>query len=113
MGRPGLEVRRELDGAHVVLSASGEIDMATVGELRQALEQAAASGADVWVDLTDVDFIDSTGLSALVLAHREMSDGRVRLAVICPDGPARRALDVCGLGDLLQVHDSRPAAPTP
>ncbi len=110
MGRPGFEVHREQDGARVVVAASGEVDMATVGGLSLALEQAAASGAEVWVDLTDVDFIDSTGLSALVVAHRAMSDGPARFAVICPDGPARRALDVCGLGELLHVFSSRGAA---
>ena len=107
---PGVEVLREQDGARVVVAASGEIDMATVGGLRVELEQAAASGAEVWVDLTDVGFIDSTGLSALVVAHRAMSDGPERFAVICPDGPARRALEVCGLGELLRVFDSRDAA---
>ena len=110
MGQPGIEVQREQDGARVVVAASGEIDMATVGGLRVELEQAAASGAEVWVDLTDVDFIDSSGLSALVVAHRTMSDGSMRFAVICPDGPARRALDVCGLGELLLVYGSRAAA---
>jgi anti-anti-sigma factor len=112
MGRRGFEVLKEQDGARVVVAASGEVDMATVGGLRAELEQAVASGAEVWVDLTDVDFIDSTGLSALVIAHRAMSDGTRRFAVICPDGPARRALEVCGLGELLHVFDSRDAAHT-
>ena len=47
--------------------------------------------------------MDSTGLSALVTGHRAL-DGR--LVVICPDGAARRALDVSGLDELIRVCSS-------
>ena len=49
--------------------------------------------------------MDSTGLSALVTGHRAL-DGR--LVVICPDGAARRALDVSGLDELIRVCQTTP-----
>ena len=60
------EVRIEGDARVVV---SGELDMATSPELTSAIEALAKTGEPrVLVDLSDVSFIDSTGISALVLA---------------------------------------------
>ena len=87
---------QRVDG-RVVVAARGEIDLATVGALDAAVARALASDArDLWIDLTGVEFIDSTGLTAIVRAHKGLNDGR-RLVVICPPGPARRAFEVSGL----------------
>jgi anti-sigma B factor antagonist len=90
------------DGLRAVLAAYGEIDLATVDRLRDAIDRAAAtSAAEVWVDLSQVDFMDSTGLSALVVGHRAFPD---RFVVICPDGPPRRALEISGLHQVLRMY---------
>jgi anti-sigma B factor antagonist len=90
------------DGRRAVLAARGEIDLATVDHLRHAIERAAATKAsEVWVDLTAVDFMDSTGLSALVVGHRALPG---RFVVICPDGPPRRALEISGLHEVLRMY---------
>jgi anti-anti-sigma factor len=106
MDERGFQVATSLDGGRAVIAVKGEIDMATVDGLSDALAAATRDGADeVWIDLTDVDFLDSTGLSALVSGHRAL-DGR--LAVICPDGAARRALDVSGLDEVIRVYQTTP-----
>jgi anti-sigma B factor antagonist len=98
----------------VVIAARGEIDLATVGTLNAALAQAIESGApDVWLDLTKVDFMDSTGLTAIVRAHDAMDAGRSRLAVICPPGPVRRAFEITGLDARLPLFADRAAASAP
>ena len=103
-GQFGVETSR--DAGRAVLAVKGEIDLATVEGLTEAIAAAVRSGADeVWVDLSDVEFMDSTGLSALVSGHRAL-DGR--FVVICPEGPARRALDVSGLDELIRIR--RPAS---
>src|SRR5215204_727670 len=107
---PQFEIRREQDDGKVVLVARGEIDLATVGGLRDALELAAGSGAQVWLDLSEVEFMDSTGLTALVSGHHAMNDGRRRFTIICPGGPVRRALEVSGLHEVLPLYPSRAAA---
>jgi anti-sigma B factor antagonist len=98
-------------GRRFVIAPRGEIDLATVGVLDAAVTRAVDAGAaDLWIDLTAVDFIDSTGLTAIVRAHRALDDGRRRLAVICPAGPARRAFDVSGLGRHIALFSDRSAA---
>jgi anti-sigma B factor antagonist len=95
----GLEARDH----HVVISVRGEVDLATVDRVRELLEEATcADAAEVWVDLTDAGFMDSTGLSALVEAHQRLQR---RLVVICPaDGEPRRAIEIAGLHRIIRVY---------
>ncbi len=106
-----LEIHREPDDARVLLALRGEIDMATVGVLQEALGDAVSEAGDVWVDLTDVEFMDSTGLTALVRAHQAIGDGCRQLRIICPGrGLVRRTLEMSGLHEVLHVYPSRDAA---
>jgi anti-anti-sigma factor len=62
----------------VTISAAGELDLASVEELEQALQDAEGSdAARIVVDLRELSFIDSTGLSVLLAARRRSSDGRL------------------------------------
>jgi anti-sigma B factor antagonist len=89
------EVRIEGDARVVV---SGELDMATSPELTSAIEALANTGEPrVLVDLSDVSFIDSTGISALVLA---MAKVEVQGAVLVLGQVSRQvdtALSMVGL----------------
>jgi anti-sigma B factor antagonist len=106
----GLRVDAQQVGDRLVLHVDGEIDIATAPRLEAALKEATESGVEeVWVDLIGVRFIDSTGISLLLRATQELSGPR-RLAVICPDGPARRALELCGIGKLLALFAEVPPA---
>jgi len=109
---PRFELSEQQVGRRLVISPRGEVDLATVGELREAVERAiGADPADLWIDLTAVEFIDSTGLNAVLRAHRALDDGRRRLAVICPGGgPVRRAFEVSGIDGCLQMFPDRSAA---
>jgi len=110
MPAPELEIRLEEVGPRVTLAVSGEIDLATVGALRDALERALGLSNDVWVDLSDVEFMGSMGLTALVTSHHALNRRRGTLTVVCPRGPVLRALEVSGLDDVLHVRPTRDAA---
>jgi anti-sigma B factor antagonist len=101
---------RRVDG-HFVLEVAGEVDLSSVGELRDALARAAETqAARVVLDLSGVGFMDSTGLTALVLAHRALDVPERRFAVICPEGPVRRLLELAGLDRIVSVHADRAQA---
>ncbi len=109
--QPVLEIQCEPDAERVILAVSGEVDMATVGALREALDGAASEAREVWVDLTEVGFLDSTGLTALLNGHHLMRNGRGRLTIVCPGtGPVRRALEISGLHEVFNVVQNRSAA---
>lgn len=92
----------------VLLACSGDLDTVTAPSLRAAF--AARNEPRVIVDLTAIDFMDSTGLSILLNARRRHMRAGRRLVVLCPDGPARRVLRLACLEETLGVTDSLGAA---
>jgi anti-sigma B factor antagonist len=110
-GPPQLALTRTRIGHRFVVAAEGEIDLASVPLLRSALLDAEQSGcAEIWLDLSDVEFMDSTGITAIVDARGAL-DGR-RFALICPGGAVRRVLDIAGIEHAIPIHPSRSAAHT-
>ena len=88
---------RDLPGMHIV-SLHAELDMASAPRLADALVEIA--GSTVVVDLSGLTFMDSTGISALVVArNRVLTEGQGELVVTRPAGMVRRALEIVGLGD--------------
>ena len=88
-----------------VVVARGELDLATVGRFRGALTERLAQGCThLVVDLTEVTFIDSSGLGALVNAHRSLQRRGGRLRLVCRRPRVLRVLSLTGLDTLLAVH---------
>jgi anti-anti-sigma factor len=88
-----------------VIVLEGEWDLARRDELTALADQALAdceSSAPILVDLRPTTFIDSSALSVLVsLYARARGEGR-RLVTLCGDeGPARRTIDLLGIGERL------------
>ena len=89
----------------MLLRVSGEVDLATAGTLEEAL--TGAGGSPVIVDLTEVPFMDSTGLNALVNGRRTIVEGGGSIAlVVTPDSAVARLLEITGMGDVLPTHAS-------
>ena len=101
---PVVEVAR--NGNAIVVRLGGELDLYTVpavrGELLRSLDGAAGA---VVVDLSGVDFMDSTALALLLEARSRVTD-RDRFHLAAPGLEARRALEVSGLDRHFAVHAS-------
>jgi anti-sigma B factor antagonist len=92
--------------------AVGEIDLAVADHLEAAVHEALAKGPGaVVVDLSAVQFIDSTGISALVRIHRHAVACEVGLAIIPPEPQVQRIFALCGL-DAVLPFTSTPAVAT-
>lgn len=100
-----LSVSIQQIGKRAVVEAAGEIDLQTVPALSQAFDGAVVSGAlEVWLDLRSTEFIDSTGLRAVLALRRSLDERERPLAIICPRGPARRVFELAGLTHVLPLH---------
>jgi anti-sigma B factor antagonist len=99
-----IEVRSER--GHAIAQVAGEIDIFTVARLRERLFDLVASSRHVVIDLDQVSFIDSAGLSALVGAanHAAAQGGGVR--VVCARPKILKLFRLTGLDRRL------PPAPT-
>jgi anti-sigma B factor antagonist len=93
------------DDAYVIV-LSGEIDMATAPALQAALLARDGTYPLVVVDFTNVSFIDSTGLSALILGfkHLRQHGSDLRLASLQPQ--SRTVLEVTGLTEVFSIHEN-------
>ena len=106
-----LTLRSTRVGQRTVLAATGEVDLITAHRIEEAAEQALDAGArDLWIDLSEVEFIDSTGIHALLAVRTRVEALNRRLAVICPIGPIRRAFSLTGLDEALPLYTSRDEA---
>ena len=93
------------------VAVHGEVDVAAVRQLSDALDDAIRDSVGAFViDLCEVEFLDSSGLSVLLRARALLGQDERALAVVCPPGPVRRLFDVVGVADLLVLYDTRAAA---
>jgi anti-sigma B factor antagonist len=98
---------QESDEAGVrVLAVTGELDIATAPDLCARLDASRATRSPrLLVDLSDVDFCDSTGLRALLGAAAEVRAHGGRFAIVCPPtGDVARLLEVVGAGEYMAVY---------
>jgi anti-sigma B factor antagonist len=90
-----------VDG-HGVLFVTGDLDTWCGPRLEQGLAELRSSGArTITIDVTGLDFIDSTGLGVLVRARDALRSDLGRLEVESPPDHIRRVFELAGLTDLL------------
>lgn len=98
----------EVDGVRVI-AVRGELDLSTAPDLEGPLDAAVdGGGSSVLIDLSECEFIDSTGIALIVRGWQKLEgDGDGRLAICSPTEQVRRVLDVSGLDQSIPVHPSR------
>lgn len=109
---PGLAVL-DLDlGEAAGVAVRGEVELATAAQLTEALDDAirATEGPFV-IDLSDVDFLDSSGIACLMRARALLGRDERTLGLICPPGSARRALEITGVDELVALYGAREELP--
>jgi anti-anti-sigma factor len=89
----------------LVVAPRGEIDLATVGVLRDGVEREFQSGDDLVVDLREVGFIDTSGLRfVLELVEKASQDG-FSLSLVKGPSAVQRVFEVSGLEPRLPFVD--------
>ena len=100
---------QELDGGCVV-RLGGELDLYNAHVVRDALVGACANGPNrLVVDLSEVEFMDSTALGVLIEARTKLENGRAFI-LAAPALETKRALQISGLDRHFSVHDTVPEA---
>ncbi|MFP5489023.1 MAG: STAS domain-containing protein [Acidimicrobiia bacterium] len=80
------------------LAASGEIDAHTAPSLAAAID---AAGPHVDLDLSGVEFVDSSGLRVLIDAHQRLTDSGGGLRLVAISDAVRRLLEISGVSEYL------------
>ena len=102
--------RSRIDG-YELLTVEGELDIATAPRMMGALNEAIAEmDAPLVVDLTNVMFMDSTGLALLMNARRRVVRLGHGFAIVCPNGPIGRVFEIADMVDSLRVCPDKESA---
>jgi anti-sigma B factor antagonist len=90
----------------VVVRLAGELDLYNAPEIRETLLDEAARGPDrLVVDLSAVEFVDSTALGVLIEARSKLANRRGFL-IAAPRIETRRVLEISGLDKHFAIHDT-------
>ncbi|MGH2876315.1 MAG: STAS domain-containing protein [Solirubrobacteraceae bacterium] len=100
-----VEVRRLQDAA--VIAVAGELDLASGPELEAELERVAGPDMRLLViDLSGLEFMDSTGLSIIVRAHQRLDGEGCELGLVRGSPQVQRLLDLTGVAERLRIVDA-------
>lgn len=101
-----LSVRSHRDDDVHTIALAGEMDLANAPEVERELIRAEATNATkIVIDLSELTFMDSTGIRLLITAHaRARTDGD-RLVLIRPPARVFRVLCIAGVDGLLPFAD--------
>ena len=101
----------DLDERTHVIAVRGEIHVTTAPEFSRRLNEAIARGkTSVVLDLSQVEFIDSTGLSVLLNGLRRVTRAQGRLALVCANPTVLRLFEITKLDSTFDIQTTREAA---
>lgn len=92
------------------ITIRGELDLATSSALFDPLREACEAADHVLVSLRECEFIDSTGISAIVQARKELAEVGCKLILFDASQQVNRVLEITGLTSDRIFADSRDAA---
>jgi anti-sigma B factor antagonist len=100
-----LEMSDHADDNAAVVTIGGELEYGTAGALRSALLELSRRDPDVLVlDMSGVDFLDSTGISLLIQAKQRFDAQGARVVLRNPPDRITRVLEVAGVADLFTIE---------
>ncbi|MFL5767331.1 MAG: STAS domain-containing protein [Actinomycetota bacterium] len=106
-GSAGRRSRAALSAEAVAVAPAvvltGELDIATVEVFREAVRPSVARGGPVLVDMTNLDFMDSTGVHAVIEIARAL-DVRGCLVLHGVRDPVKRLIEIVGISAIENIH---------
>ena len=102
----GLGLTEWTMGSSVIVSVTGEVDIATTDQLSEALGAALRRGPEGLIcDLGGVGFLGAAGLTVLLVARRRAIACHAWFDLVCPQPLPRRVIALVGLDAVLSIHD--------
>jgi len=101
---PLLRISVSWMGGTAILVLAGEVDLSTASLLQEHLDEIVPDvQSELVVDLGLVIFLGSTGMSFLVMAHRQLQAQGSRLVVFAPTPRIRHLFEICDLNSVLVI----------
>lgn len=102
---------RTVESKPPVIELEGEVDVYTAPQLKQQMINLLEGGAKALVvDLTKVDYLDSTALGVLIGGLKRMREREGNMVLVCPSPRIRRVFEITGLDKIFDIFDTAEAA---
>lgn len=93
-------------GGHSVVAFKGDVDLESSPEARKILLERVASKAQILVDMSAVDYIDSSGIASLVESFQAAKAGGQNYALVSVSASALRVLELARLDKVFPIFNS-------
>jgi anti-sigma B factor antagonist len=112
--RPGeLGLEHDAQGSRHTLHVRGELDLLTAPELEAAISEiAAAQASEIVLDLSELAFIDSTGLRSILISRQLCEDHGCELRLARAQDQVKRLFELTGLLEMLQAPEGQLEGPS-
>lgn len=98
---------RTMEAQIPVIVLSGEVDVFTAPQLKQQMIALLDSGvANLVVNLTGVEYLDSTALGVLIGGLKRMRERDGDVVLVCPGARVRRVFEITGLDKIFDIYSS-------
>lgn len=98
---------RTLEKELSLIELEGEVDVYTAPQLKQQMINLLESGAkEMIVDLSKVDYLDSTALGVLIGGLKRMREMDGNMVLVCPSPRIRRMFEITGLDKIFDIYNS-------
>ena len=101
-----MEYQSRQEGEHAVVSFQGELDLACLRQARDAILAQLQANRPVLVDLSGVEYIDSSGVACLVEGYQQAQARGLGFGLVSVSEPVMRVLELARLTGVLPIHDS-------
>jgi anti-sigma B factor antagonist len=102
-----MQIATTPDSDRYVITVSGEVDLASSPVLDTAIIAAIESGSSsLVIDLTDVSFMDSSGLGVIVRGLKRCREADKDLDLVITNERVLKVFGITGLDQVIPIHDS-------
>jgi anti-anti-sigma factor len=98
------DVQTRVEEGWLVVIPRGELDIATVEQVREAVAQREP-GAGLVLDLSQLEFMDTSGIQVIVESFRDAREQGFELSIVRADPTVQRVFDIAGLEGVLPFTD--------
>ena len=102
MKADGLAIHEATENGRRIIHLAGELDLRSAARLEHRLSQLTAAQTEIVLELSQLAFIDSTGIALIIRAAQAAHQHNGRLELRDPTPAVRRVLDLCRVEAVLK-----------
>jgi anti-sigma B factor antagonist len=110
-GAESFDVQIESENGTVCVAVSGALDIAASDRVWEAIEPTLRGADAITFDLSNVSFVDSTGLSTMIRAYKCLGQRKEAVIIRRPGRAARRVIELSGFDQLVTIEGLDATAP--